>query len=170
MRAANSRCVNFARLRPSAISSPNVFMSLCGVPCLLRKILLRLHADVISDASADAYRQPGAAHVVRSPCEQHFEAPALSTGPRAAPDFRVAADAQLAGLRDKRVSAPGLPVARGRARSTAAVVYQFELPAKRFRPSSRIVSSSAITLSICSLKSSTVQHSGVICGLCLAVH
>ena len=102
-------------------------MSLCGVPCLLRRILSRLHADVISDASADAYRQPGAAHVVRSPCEQHFEAPALSTGPRAAPDFRVAADAQLAGLRDKRVSAPGLPVARGRAWSTAATFFRWSL-------------------------------------------
>ena len=88
---------------------------------------MRLHADVISDASADAYRQPGAAHVVRSPCEQHFEAPALSTEPRAAPDFRVAADAQLAGLRDKRVSAPGLPVARGRARSTAATLFRWSL-------------------------------------------
>src|SRR6266851_954176 len=123
MRAANSRCVSFAPLRPSAISSPNVFMSLCSVPCLLRRILSRLHADVISDASSDAYRQPGAAHVVRSPCEQHFEAPALSTEPRAAPDSRVAADAQLAGLRDKRVSAPGLPVARGPVRGARRPPY-----------------------------------------------
>jgi len=41
--------------------------------------------------------------------------------------FRVAADAQLAGLRDKRVSAPGLPVARGRARSTAATLFRWSL-------------------------------------------
>jgi hypothetical protein len=70
---------------------------------------------------------PDVAHVVRCPCEQHFEAPALSTEPRAAPDFRVAADAQVAGLRDKRVSAPGLPVARGRARSTAATLFRWSL-------------------------------------------
>jgi hypothetical protein len=67
------------------------------------------------------------AHVVRFLCEQHFEAPALSTETRAAPDFRVAADAQLAGLRDKRVSAPGMPKARGRARSMAATLFRLSL-------------------------------------------
>ena len=127
IRAANSRCVSCARFRPSAISSPNVFMPLPPLRfCELQNYLACMQMS-ISQAALNAYQHTDVAHVVRCPCEQHFEAPALSTEPRAAPDFRVAADAQLAGLRDKRVSAPGLPVARGRARSTAATLFRWSL-------------------------------------------